>query len=284
MKVLSHFSGARRLTACREISQMRRAESMNPTIFAIFASIGLFIGILACLEAGFRVGRRSEKYTEAAHEGIGVIEAAVFALLGLLLGFSFSGGTSRMETKRQLIVQEANAIDTAYLRLDQLPASEQPEMRRLFRQYLDARLSVSEKLPDLKAVDQELARAAELQHEIWSRAVSASRGDPTQNSARLLLPAINEMIDISTSRTLAMHTQLPPLIFVLLTVVALVSGLLAGYAMAKGGRRSWLHLLLYAAVIAITVYAVLDLEYPRFGLIRLDAADQALRQLRDSIH
>jgi len=77
---------------------------MTPTIFAILASIGLFLGILACLEAGFRVGRSSEKYTEAAHEGIGVIEAAVFALLGLLLGFSFSGGTSRMDTKRQLIV------------------------------------------------------------------------------------------------------------------------------------------------------------------------------------
>lgn len=256
---------------------------MNPTLFAILASIGLFVGILACLEVGFRIGRSSEKYTEAAHEGIGVIEAAVFGLLGLLLGFSFSGGISRMDTKRQLVVQEANSIGTAYLRLDELPAPDQPEMRRLFRQYLDARLGVYEKLPDLKAVDQELSRAAELQQEIWSRAETASRGDPTQNSARLLLPAINEMIDISTTRTIAMHTQLPALIFILLTVVALVSGLLAGYAMAKRRRRSWLHLLLYAGVIAITVYAVLDLEYPRFGLIRLDAADQALRQLRDSI-
>jgi hypothetical protein len=136
----------------------------------------------------------------------------------------------------------------------------------------------------LKAVGQELAQATEPQHEIWSRSVSASRGDSTQNSARLLLPAINEMIDVATSRTIAMHTQLPALIFALLTFVALVSGLLAGFAMAKRGSRSWLHLLLYAGVIAITVYAVLDLEYPRFGLIRLDAADQALRQLRDSIH
>jgi hypothetical protein len=157
-------------------------------------------------------------------------------------------------------------------------------MRRLFREYLDARLGIYEKLPDLKAVDQELAPATALQQEIWTHAVSASRNDPTQNSARLLLPALNEMIDISTTRTITMHTQLPALIFIILTVVALVSGLLAGYAMAKRRQRSWLHLLLYAGVIAITVYAVLDLEYPRFGLIRIDAADQALRQLRDSIH
>jgi hypothetical protein len=81
------------------------------------------------------------------HEGIGVIEAAVFALLGLLLGFSFSGGTSRLDIRRKLIAQEANAIEASYLRLDQLQAADQPEMRRLFRQYLDARLGVYEKLP-----------------------------------------------------------------------------------------------------------------------------------------
>jgi hypothetical protein len=201
----------------------------------------------------------------------------------LLLGFSFAGGTSRLDTKRQQIVQEANAIGTAYLRLDELPVNEQAEMRRLFKEYLDTRLRVYERLPDLRAADQELAHGASLQQEIWSRAVSASRSDPTQNVARLLLPALNEMIDITTTRTIAMHTQLPLLIFTLLTGVALVSSLLAGYAMAKRRSRSLLHMVLYAVVIAVTIYAVLDLEYPRFGLIRIDAADKALLQLRDSI-
>jgi non-ribosomal peptide synthetase component F len=199
------------------------------------------------------------------------------------LGFSFAGGTSRLEAKRQLVVQEANAIGTAYLRLDEVPLNEQAEMRRSFRYYLDARLRVYERLPDLKAAEQELARAEKIQQEIWSRAVSASHNDPTQNTARLLLPALNEMIDVTTARTIAMHTQLPLLIFTLLTGVALVSGLLAGYAMAKRRSRSWLHIVLYAVVIAVTIYSVLDLEYPRFGLIRIDAADKALLQLRDSI-
>jgi hypothetical protein len=258
---------------------------MNPAQLSIAVSVFLFVAILVCLEIGYRIGRHNtKKYAGAAHDGIGVIEAAVFALLGLLLGFSFAGGTSRLDSKRQLVIQEANAIGTAYLRLDELPASEQPEMRRLFREYLDARLTVYEKLTDQNAVDQALARAAGLQQQIWSRAVTASRSDPSQNSARLLLPALNEMMDISTTRNIAMHTQLPALIFILLAGVALVSGLLAGYAMAKRNRRSWLHLLVYAGVIAITIYAVLDLEFPRFGVIRIDAADQALRQLRDSIH
>jgi len=122
-----------------------------------------------------------------------------------------------------------------------------------------------------------------MQQTIWSHAVNASRVDPSQNVARLLLPAVNEMIDITTSRTIALHAHLPSLIFGLLICVTLLSGLLAGYAMAKRRSRSWLHMLLYALVVAITIYAVLDLEYPRFGLIRLDAADNALIELRNSI-
>ncbi|MGH9455828.1 MAG: DUF4239 domain-containing protein, partial [Terriglobia bacterium] len=72
-------------------------------------------------------------------------------------------------------------------------------------------------------------------------------------------------------------------VFALLMCVALLSSLLAGYAMAKRKGRSWLHVLLYAVVISITIYAVVDLEYPRYGLINLGAADNALIQLRNSI-
>ncbi len=86
-------------------------------------------------------------------EGIGPIEASVFGLLGLLLAFSFAGGTSRLDTRRQLIVEEANAIGTAYLRLDLVAVANQPEMRRLFREYLDSRLRVYETLRDVAATE-----------------------------------------------------------------------------------------------------------------------------------
>lgn len=257
---------------------------MNPAQWGAVVSVALFGGMLLCLEIGYRTGRRSfEKNSELAHEGIGAIEAAVFALLGLLLGFSFAGATSRLDTRRELIVQEANAIGTAYLRLDELPVNDQPDMRRLFREYLDARLRVYSRLPNLIAAEQELAKVSQLQQEIWSRAVTASRSDSTQNTARLFLPALNEIIDFTTARAVALHTHLPALIFVLLVSVALLSGLLAGYAMAKRNTRSWLHMVIYALVIAATVFAVLDLDYPRSGFIQLDAADNALLKLQDSI-
>jgi len=257
---------------------------MNPLASAIAWSTALFFAILACIEVGYRIGDRScKRHPELSHEGLGAIEAAVFALLGLLLGFSFAGATSHLAARRQLIVQEANAIGTAYLRLDLLPAAEQPEMRGMFRQYLDARLRMYEELPDWASADQQLALAKQLQQEIWSRALTASRGDQTHDTARLLIPALNEMFDVTTARTVALHTRLPSLIFSLLVAVALVSGLLAGFGMAKRRRRAWLHMLLFAIAISVTIYALLDMEDPRVGLIQLHSADNALLNLRDSI-
>jgi len=127
---------------------------------AAAVSAGLFAAILVCLEIGYRIGgASSRKHNELAYEGTGTIDAAVFALLGLLLGFSFAGATSRFDGRRQLIVHEANAIGTAYLRLDLLPASEQPVMRGMFREYLDARLRAYERIQDQATVQQEFARA-----------------------------------------------------------------------------------------------------------------------------
>jgi Protein of unknown function (DUF4239) len=256
---------------------------MSAAELAIAISMLLFLSMLACLEVGYRVGRRKVEEHPTAHDGIGTIEAAIFALLGLLLGFSFSGATARFDARRQLITAEANAIGTAYLRLDELPAPDQPELRQLFRQYVDARVDAYARIPDMKAFYQGVAQAGKLQHQIWVRAIAACRNDPTQNSARLLLPALNEMSDVTTDRTIAINSHLPWLVFCLLVWVALSSCVVAGYAMAKRRKRSWLHMLLYATCIAITVYTVTDLDYPRSGLIRLSSADKALEQLRDSI-
>lgn len=257
---------------------------MDLTEWAVGLSVLVFIGLLIFLEAGFRLGRRNvARNPESAHEGIGSIEAAVFALLGLLLAFSLSGATGRLDNRRQLIVEEANAIGTAYLRLDLLSPGEQPAIRQLFRTYLDARLQVYELFERSADIAEQMARVAELQREIWTQVVSATKQSADPALEQLLLPAVNDMIDVTTARSIALDTHLPPLIVQLIVAMALLSGLVAGYAMAKRGRRSWLHMLLYAAIVAVTLYVVLDVEYPRAGLIRLDAADKALYELRDSM-
>jgi hypothetical protein len=253
---------------------------MKFSLFAVTLSLGQFLGMLVCLEIGYRFGRRRSQADPRAHEGLGTIEAAIFALLGLLLGFAFAGATSRLDARRQLVVQEANAIGSAYLLIDVFPSSDQPAMRRLFRDYLDARLGEHEDTAQWPSVER---RMTQLQQEMWSRAFEAGRIDPTQNISRLVLPAFNQMIVVTTARSVALRTHLPPLILGLLMAVALACALLAGHAMAKRSGRSLFHLLLYATAVSITIYTVLDLDDPRAGLIRLDPAEVVLQQLHDSI-
>ena len=256
---------------------------MDRTIVAIMFAGGLFVGMIALLEWGRRLGRRHHgKDEERARAGLGAVEGAVFALMGLLVAFTFSGAASRFDARRQLIVEEANSIGTAWLRLDLLPPAAQPELRDLFRRYVDLRLAVYEKLPDLEAALADLDKANALQGVIWSNAVAASQQSPTPLAAQLI-PALNQMFDIAATRTASARMHPPPIIFVLLGVLALMSSLLAGYAMAGGKTRSWIHLIGFALIMATTVYVILDLEFPRLGIIRVDAFDQVLVELRQTM-
>lgn len=194
-------------------------------------------------------------------------------------------GLARFDTRRNLIVEETNAIGTAYLRLDMLPTGAQPALRENFRRYLDSRIEVYRKLPDIAAAKQELAAANKLQGEIWRQAVAAVRAEGASPQASVvLLPALNAMIDITTTRTMAMLLHPPQIIFVMLFALALVSALLSGYGVAGNKSRSWLHILCFAFVVAVTVYVILDLEFPRVGLIREGAFDQALVELRETMN
>lgn len=248
---------------------------------ALLIAAFVFSGTLLSLEVGFRWGRR-EAARGPAHEGIGAMEASSFALLGLLLAFSFSGAMSRLDTKRELIVGEANAIGTAYLRVDLLPEASQPAIRQQFSALLEARLRAYEDRGDDEQAAADLKAVATAQQRIWVLSVEAARGLPPP-LASLVLPPINEMMDISTGSWTALQTRLPTLIVSLLIGTAVLSGLLAGYAMAKRFDRSWFHATVYAGLLALTVYTVLDLDRPRFGVIRIDAAYRSLIELRQAI-
>jgi hypothetical protein len=242
------------------------------------------VGGLGFVELGRRLGRRRvELLGEEALEGYGAVEGAVFALLGLLLAFTFSAAASRFDTRRDLIVREANAIGTAYLRLDLLPPPAQPQLRRLFAEYVDTRLAVYQRVHELRFPREELARQARQQREIWDEAVAGCRASDTPQTMLAVLPPINEMIDMTTTRTVAVRAHVPALVLGLLVVLMLAGSLLAGYGMAHVKNRSWPHMIAFAAILAITVYVILDYEFPRIGLIRLDWVDSVLVDVRNSM-
>jgi hypothetical protein len=250
------------------------------TLFAL----GLLGGMILMIELGRRVGAHQRaRIADGGAAGVGAVEAAIFALLGLLIAFTFQGASARFDGRRMLIVQEANNIGTAWLRIDLLSSSAQPGMRELFRQYLDSRLATYKKVPDMVAVTAELLRTTRLQNEIWKAAVDDSRKEGGQMIVVGLLPALNQMFDIVTTRTMVVQNHPPAIVFVMLAFLACAAAFLAGHGMSGSKVRSWVHIVGFAGILALTVFVIMDMEYPRLGMIRVDNFDQVLVDLRQSM-
>ena len=257
---------------------------MEPPIPPLIFSTVLVLGMLILLEIGRRLGmKRRAKEAEGERGNLGTIEGAVFALFGLLMAFTFSGAASRFNEKRALIAEEANTIETAYLRLDLVPDA-RPKLQGLFREYVDSRLNTYRFLPDMKAAKLEMANTKRIQEEIWTESVSATRHPGAHPAAAwVLLPALNAMIDITTTRTMALQMHPPRIIYGLLFSLGLICSLLAGYRMAST-YRSWLHIVGFTSLTAVIIFVMLDVEYPRGGLIHLEKADQVLVDVRQAMH
>jgi hypothetical protein len=255
------------------------------TLVSVLIAVSAFIGVIGCHELGRRISlHRMREDPEGARAGAAAVESAVFALTGLLLAFTFSGAAARYEARRQLILQEANAISTAYARLDLLSPGRRAPIRQAFASYLDARLSAFRPGNDFATYEAEAARAAAMAPGIWEQTVAASRAEASPSTPVLLLPPLNQMFDLATARALAMRTHIPWTIIMVLLGLMLACGLFEGYMSVPGKTRNWMHIVGLATILAVTMFVTLDLEYPRAGLIRLHHADQLLSDLRRTMN
>jgi hypothetical protein len=155
-------------------------------------------------------------------------------------------------------------------------------LQNLFREYVDARIDIYRLDFESQEWEQASARATVLQNEIWSAAVSACPRGTTPASCTLLLPSLNSMIDIATTRLVATWIHPPTTVYVMLVALALAAAMLTGYGTAFNAHRNWLHRTLFASAITAAVFVTLDLEFPRVGLIRVDSVDQLIIDLRRS--
>jgi hypothetical protein len=253
----------------------------------ILESLGVIVVLLAAMLGaqawGRRQGERSRLLTGTIDKSpYGATEGAVFALLGLFLAFVFSGAGGRFDDRRHLVIEETIAIGTAWLRIDLLPAKSQPAIRGLFREYLDARLETYRLVSAGEPYEASRRRYVSLQQEIWNESVrGADASDKTV--AAMLLPALNQMFDIATTRVAVTRIHPPVVVYVMIAMLAIVSSVFVGFGSAGSGARSTVHSLAFAVVLAIVLYVIVDLEFPRLGLIRVDSMDRLLVELRESM-
>lgn len=258
---------------------------MPTIILSILFAVGLFVGVLACMRIGWSIGRkRLQTLGEDGQAGLGALDGAVFGLMGLLIAFTFTGAATRFDARRSLVTQHVNAIGTAWLRLDLLAEPEREKARDGFRRYVDTQIEIVRNSGKDEAVLAGMTQLSAIQGEIWAILIHAVRNDKTLPLIQAVLPPANEMFDLSTTRFMAAQQHPPVAVFLMLGVLVLVSGLLAGYGMAKAERQSTLHLFGFAAIMALSVYIILDIEYPRLGLVRIDSFDQAIIELRATMN
>ena len=252
------------------------------TFMALAIALGLFLAMLLFLEVGRRVGVR-RLLVPGARAGVGVVDGTVYALLALLIGFTFNGAAARFDGRRALVGDATNAAGTAWQRIDLLPPELQPPIRAAFRTYLDA-LVAGYTSPS--AADQPLRQPAAVtraQDELWAKSVAVSITPAGEKARMLLLPGLNELFGVVEKERQARAIHPPWVIFAMLGLSALAGALFVGYALANGNRRNWLYMVGVAATIASATFVIVELEYPRLGIIRIDGADRTLVELRDSM-
>jgi len=240
-------------------------------------------GMLLSMAAGMRVRARHLRAAPGDATGLAAVHGAVFALMGLMIAFTFSGAANRFDHRRDLIVDEANDIGTAYLRIALLPEGARGPLQDKFREYLDYRLQTYRAGTDIVRVSQLLQQTADLQRQIWTSALEAIDHAASPPVAALILPSLNDMFDIVTTRTAATQMHPPAVVWVMLGGLTLLCSFLVGYDLGGSVRRNWLHVLTFALLFSLTLYVIIDMEYPRVGLIRVTTMDRVLQDVRESM-
>jgi hypothetical protein len=249
--------------------------------YPILPAIAMFAAILVFLEIGRRIGVRRLD-VPGARAGVGVVDGSVYALVALLIGFTFNGAASRFDHRRELVTETANVAGTTWQRIDMLPPELQQPVRDGMRRYLDALISGNTRR-SLDSATYQPATLLRAQNDLWTAAVAACVTQAGEKARMLLLPSLNELFGAVEKEHVARALHPPRLIYVLLAIATLTGAVFVGYAIATVNARNWLYMIGIAGTIASATYLVAELEFPRLGHVRVDAADRTVIELRESM-
>lgn len=234
-------------------------------------AIGLLALLLLASEIGYRLGRRfgSRMVTDAVRGQFTAVEGAEFALVGLLLAFTFSMSAGRYESRKSAIVAEANAIGTAYLRANVLPPEEGRTLQSHFREYVDQWLELSQSGRDPRRWDAASGKINDLQSRMWTIGAAACRREPTSEAASLVLSSLNDVFDRHSDSLFAFTNRLPGGVMLVLVATSLIAVGHLGFGYGMAGRRGLFTLAILCSLIVLTTVVILDFDRPRQGMFQL---------------
>jgi hypothetical protein len=229
-------------------------------------AMGLIAGLGAAHEVGFWLGSLARSTDEPFDRQIALVRTSTAALVAFLVGFAFSGAASRFINRQDIVVKEANALGTAYLRADTIAEPQRGELKAALKEYTADRVVLLSR-EGRGQIEPLLARVHALHDRMWNSAISA-----THDNAPLMavvLPPINEVIDLHAVHLAMARRHLPVPIMALLLGTAVISLGMIGFGNGRVGRRFSALDSVYGVVLAVALWMTIDLDYPGIGLIRV---------------
>jgi len=213
---------------------------------------------------------------------MGSIEGSILGVMSLLLGFTFSVAVSKYEARRHLVVEEANEIGTAILRCDMYPDSIRDPLRADFKQYVESRIAYFTAGDDEAKINNEIKNAELISGRIWKRVTLHTNDLDLRVPSQQMIPVLNNVIDIVTTRDAMRVSKVPPLILFTLLFLILIAAFLLG-SDYEGHKRNYTLVISYALVMTLTINLISELNHPRKGVINLNAVEQKIVNLRELV-
>jgi hypothetical protein len=241
----------------------------------------LFVLMLLAVYLGDKIGDWTKKQKGSVADGnSATLIGALFALAAFLLAFTFSMSANRFDTRREIIVQEANNIGTAVLRADLYPDSIRQEFRSEFKKYIEARIAFFDAGINMDEIIAALKSSDASSSKIWHLATKQSKIPSNLVASNQMIPALNAMIDIVTTRSIALVSKVPPTIIIMLFLLSITCAFFAGY-IGSEKKIDWLISTGFCFLTVLVIYITLDLDRPRRGFIQLNTSHQAMYDLRN---
>ncbi len=236
--------------------------------------------VLLSIEGGYWIGRYRHRRSEEEQEApVGAIVGATLGLLAFILAFTFGLAETRFDAKREIVVEDANAIGTTYLRAGLLPKNRGASIRKLLREYVDARLEAVQ----TGNIEQALRRSDELHRELWKDAEAAGQEHPNWVMAGLFIQSLNEMIDVHSKRILvALQNRLPGALWATLYLITVLTMAGVGYQGGLTKSKRSLAIVVLALTFSAIMTLVADLDRPQEGFFTV--SQQAMVELRKSMN
>lgn len=243
---------------------------------------GAFCAFVLATETGYRLGRiHLKREDEGAADHVKGLQAALLGLLSLLLGFSFAMATSRFDVRKGLVQEEVNSIGTVWQRAELLDEPLREEISRLLVAYVDARVDFMKAGTDVSRLDRTIDEASAKEREIWNAVRSAAREHNGGPYMSLMVPALNDMVNLKWKRRTMMDNHVPPPVLFLLFSVAMGAFAFIGFNYGLSGRRRMVSSAFYAGLISLVLATIIDIDRARTGFIQID--ENGLTRLQEAI-